>query len=209
MRTDKTRYDEKIDVLAQAWTKILSQQGYLPLPVPNDIDNIVQWMKELKISAIILSGGNSLTNIGKYVGDADLVRDANEERILDFAMGNRLPILGVCRGFQLLIRHTSKLSPVEVKEHAGKSHHLRFTDAGKAFFKVSKCSVNSYHNFGYQKSQISEIWEILSMSLDGVVEAVIHSVHPILAVQWHPERIDQGRNVCDKFVWKWLKDNLK
>ena len=53
-----------------------------------------------KIDGVILSGGGDLYKISKKKKDAD--RDEFELNLIDYAIKKKLPIIGVCRGFQLL-----------------------------------------------------------------------------------------------------------
>ena len=46
--------------------------------------------------------------------------------------------------------------------------------------------VNSYHNYGM--TEVSDKWEILAESSDGIIKAISHKQKKILAHMWHPER---------------------
>ena len=95
-------HDEVRDSLDQRLVRLLLDAGYLPVPVPNSVydknsdsfNELNTWLRSLKPHAIVLSGGN---DIGEFKE-----RDLTEHRMLDYALDLRLPVLGVCRGMQMI-----------------------------------------------------------------------------------------------------------
>lgn len=154
------------------------------------------------LDGIVISGGDDI-DPGLYMPDApdtapaDPQRDAFEVAALQRAIDGGLPILGICRGAQLLnvalggrlhsdlrrirqhtsnrrtpfARKTLKVAPDSRLADILGSHHLR---------------INSLHH-----QAISELGRGLAVSgqdLDGIVQAVENPQHPfMLGVQWHPE----------------------
>ena len=143
--------------------------GYIPVQIPNSLDkHINNWIKETKIRAFLLSGGN---NIGEYP-----VRDRTEVSIINFAYSNNLPLLGICRGMQIIGDWFG------VKLHLVKNHNrIRH----KIYGKIKK-EVNSFHS--YSLNECPKDFEILAKAEDGVIEAIRHQKSPIEAWMWHPER---------------------
>ena len=166
-------YRERRDCADQNIPRFLQACGYLPFPIPNVIENIEDYLSEVRPDGILLTGGNSLVCYG---GNAE-ERDRTDERVLCWAIKNRIPVYGFCRGMQSILFHFGvKLE--QVKNHAGVRHHV----SGE----WGERNVNSYHN--QAATQVSGQLIATAVGEDGVIEAIRHKEHPILASMWHPER---------------------
>lgn len=171
-------YPERRDALAQDWYPFLRACELVPLLVPNDPVTALSLIEGVKISGIILSGGNDLA---VYGGDAP-ERDETEKILLDFSKKRELPVLGVCRGAQFMnVSAGGTLRKCE--GHVALRHIL---DNGKM--------VNSYHQ--YALDQLAPDFDVLaSCAIDGTAEFIKHSVYKWIGIMWHPEResvIDQS-----------------
>jgi len=169
------RHGERIDALDQRWTVFLSRCGLVPLLLPNDPAAAVALMTAAPVRGLLLTGGNSLTVCG---GDAP-ERDRTELDVLAAARARGLPVLGVCRGLQVLL-HAFGVPLRRVEGHAGTWHHV-----------TPSRSVNSFHEFAAVGD--AGPLTVLARSDDGVVEAARHPDEPIDGMMWHPER-------CEPFV---------
>lgn len=167
-------YGERRDCLDQRWTNFLAACGLLPVLLPNVIEAALSLCDEVEIAGLVLTGGNDLVEFG---GDAP-ERDAVESTLLDLAERRKLPILGVCRGMQVIQRHFGVgLTPVQ--GHVASQQVIRIDGQPK--------EVNSYHRFGaFRSGPPLDVWAIAE---DGVVEAVRHSGKYITGIMWHPERL--------------------
>jgi len=159
------------DCLDQVWAKFLLQCGLLPVPVPNCVEVALKLCEN--VQGIVLTGGNDLA---AYGGDAP-ERDQTETALLDMAEHRDLPVLGVCRGMQVILdRFGTGLHPVRghVTPRQQISVHGRSVE------------VNSFHNFG--ATEVHPPLKTWAIAGDGVVEAVQHEARRIIGVMWHPER---------------------
>jgi putative glutamine amidotransferase len=175
--------DERRDCLDQAWTPLLCEAGLWPVPLPNTIADPGRLVADLGIEGLVLTGGNDLAGLAHAENTAP-ERDRLEGALLDCACRNGLPVLGVCRGMQFIVRHFGgTLRPVE--GHVATRHPIE--DRGSPF-PVPGGPVNSFHQWGAESGDLGGGLEPAAMALDGTVEAAFHEEHAIWCVMWHPER---------------------
>lgn len=164
---------ERRDALDQRWTLFLSACGFSPVLIPNHATTARQLLNLDSISGVLLTGGNDLS---AYGGDAP-ERDETEHRLIDWAEQAGVPVLGVCRGMQLL-QSRSGVPLVRIEGHVGSRHSLLLPDGPQV--------VNSFHNWG--TTTTAPGWNIRAMADDGVVEAILHQDGQRAGLMWHPER---------------------
>lgn len=167
-------YNERRDCTDQNIPKLLSDCGYLPLAVSN-MCNGLEKLFDLHPAGILFTGGNSLV---KYGGNAP-ERDAMERWLLSMAVKRDVPVLGICRGMQVILDYFG-CPLAEITGHVAVEHKI-FTDDG--IF-----SVNSYHNQGCIELPANSGLFKVAYTEDGVIEAVRHMYYPICGIMWHPER---------------------
>ena len=161
---------ERRDALDQAWLDFLARCGGVPVPMPNRVDLAVSLLRGLPFMGALLTGGN---DIG---GDAP-ERDATERALIDETARIGLPLVGVCRGMQM-IQGTYGLTLRRVSQHAGQHHGA--TIDGRVV------EVNSFHQWGTCDSVPAlDVW---ARATDGVVEGVRDLTARRLGLMWHPER---------------------
>jgi len=167
-------YGERRDCLDQAWTRFLGACGLLPVVLPNVAEAALA-LCERGIDGLVLTGGNDLAALG---GDAP-ERDDVEDALLDLAERRGLPVLGVCRGMQMIQRRFA-VPLHRVEGHVARRLIIRVDGEPK--------EVDSYHHFGaFESRPPLDVWAVAE---DGVVKAIRHSVQPVTAIMWHPERSD-------------------
>ncbi len=177
--------DETRDELDQRWPALLEALGYIPIAVPNLLHNVDQWLKELEISMIILTGGNDLHHL-EGATDASQHRDETEARMIGYAVTHELPLLGVCRGMQMMVCHFGG-ALVQRVGHVATTHPI--TPLSSTInLPLRSGPVNSFHNWVVESSGVPPHFEILATSDDGAVEAIRHTTLPHAGVMWHPER---------------------
>ncbi len=164
---------ERRDALDQRWSGFLQACGYQMAPLPNAAGTIPALLDALRPVGIILSGGNDLAELG---GDAP-ERDAAERAMLAWASKGGVPVVGVCRGLQLIL-HDAGAPLKRVSEHVAKRHRLSWLGC--------EIDVNSYHNWSTQS--VPAGYEATARSDDGNIEALQHTSKPVAGVMWHPER---------------------
>ena len=167
---------------------------------------------------IILTGGedinplqyNDTINLA-VCGDINYQRDTLERNLFDFALKNKIPLIGVCRGMQMMNVASggtlygdipSEIGTTVVHRNNGEvMHEIAIVDTCSFIFPIGTDTfmVNSWHHQGLK--DISENLRIIARSFDGLPEAVVmeKSTHPfMIAVQFHPERLGKDNPIHQK-----------
>jgi len=167
-------HQERRDALDQRWSVFLNKCGLAPLLIPNHVESARELISDARIAGVLFTGGNDLLSMG---GDAP-ERDETENMLLDWAMNQTMPVLGVCRGMQLIqSRFGVNLEPVT--GHVAETQEITI--------EGQKNTVNSFHNYGSYTT--SPDLAIFAQADDGVVKGIRHRSYPIMALMWHPERL--------------------
>lgn len=172
---DRHEWRDSID---RRWLTLVEQAGYMPIVASNIGSGIETYVNSLDIKGIIFTGGNSLLNYG---GDAK-VRDITEKCLLNLAIKKKLPVLGVCRGMQL-IQDKWQTQLVQLNGHIQREQTVMINNSAE--------QVNSYHQWG--SFEATQDFNIFAVSMDNVVKGIKHNELPITAIMWHPERIEPFR----------------
>jgi putative glutamine amidotransferase len=166
---------ERRDALDQRFATWLAKADLLLFPLPNrwaERSALQAWLVALKPAGLILSGGPDLGVAPE--------RDRTESDALDWAASERLPVLGICRGMQMLaLRAGATL--VSVAGHVGGEHEI--TDARG---REARRLVNSFHRLGLRVCPPD--YQPLAWAQDGTIEAMRHCSLPWEGWMWHPER---------------------
>jgi len=164
---------------------------------------------------IILTGGedinpleyNDTANI-KVCGTINFSRDTLERKLFDFAFKNKLPLVGVCRGMQMMNVVTggtlygdipSEIGTTVIHRNNGQvNHEIVICDTSSLIFPIGTDTimVNSLHHQGLKI--ISNSLRVIARSIDGLPEAVVMDKpeHPfMIAVQFHPERLGKDNAI--------------
>lgn len=179
-------YKEIRDCLDTNWALFMNKLDYLPILLPSNFD-FKRYFNEIKIDGILITGGNDLFIISNK--EIDKKRDLLEKETIDYAIKNDIPLLGVCRGMQIIGNYFNQ-SIEQVKNHVSVNHPIIISRESK-YFKASSIStqkkvVNSYHNYGFKN--ISEDFLVAAKSDDSSIESIEHKNYKIYAIMWHPER---------------------
>ena len=167
---------------------------------------------DLTCDGLLLSGGVDL-NPALYNedvnGSVDInnERDAHEMMLLDAFVKAGKPVFGICRGCQLINVYfggtLSQHMPQTVLHRSGEKpdrEHEVESASGSIMEALygKRCVVNSVHHQAVKK--LGKDLIVTQKSDDGIIEAYEHKDLPIIAVQWHPERLvlpENRRNAVD------------
>ena len=146
---------------------------------------------------LLLPGGGDVHPrfYGRALGgaaDIDEARDKRELALVDEFLRAGKPVVGICRGLQLLNVYFGGTLHQHILGHAqvcGRDH-LHVVHAAPGLLRAlygTRCTVNSAHHQAVET--LGDGLQILACAPDGTVEAIAHESLPVFAVQWHPERL--------------------
>lgn len=181
-------YDEKRDALSHDWILFFEKLNIIPILIPNKTTNISEFLDEVNIDGLILSGGD---NIGDFPE-----RDSIEISVLDYGIKKKLPIFGVCRGMQMMNNYFGgSVITTSDQKHVNSSHDVNIVNSSKHKILESKSiKVNSFHNNIINSNILGKDLEPFAISFDESVEGFYHKSLPIIGVMWHPERSQDDIN---------------
>lgn len=157
-----------------------------------------------RLDGLVLAGGEDIDprrygrRPSRDVGPHDTLRDEFELALIAAAFERDIPILGICRGLQLLnvIRGGTLIADLGAREEF--EEHLPIYPASTRVQTVmltpgslaaqvfgEELDINSFHHQAVDEA--GEGVEIVGRSADGVVEAIELPGREVLGVQWHPE----------------------
>ena len=196
-------------------------------------ENYVKWMEDDNIiildaytirntdsilelaDGIILTGGedinplqyNDTVNLA-VCEDMNYQRDTLERKLFDFAMVHKIPLIGICRGMQMMnVASGGTLYgdiPTEIgttvihRDNGEVNHKIVLLDTCSLIFPLGTDTimVNSWHHQGLKI--IPNKLRVIACAFDGLPEAVVmdKSEHPfMIAVQFHPERLGKDNSI--------------
>ena len=157
---------------------------------------------------LLLTGGGDVAP--ELYGDwpdetahVDSARDGSEFKLIDLATKQRMPILGICRGLQVLNVYFGGTLVLDLEKYYGRKHEalsknedryhgVRLSEGShlKDFIRQETGEVNSAHH--QAADRIGSGLRVAARAEDGTVEAIEGNddlPSRIVSVQWHPERI--------------------
>lgn len=187
--TQAQGYYDPRDSIGQDWIIRLSQWGMLPLLVPNNLPDPADYLDQLQSDLLILTGGDDL--------GATPDRDSTETSLLKHALATGLPVLGVCRGYQLLNQYCGG-SLIQHEGHVAVTHDITPTAPWESVLGGRR-HVNSYHRFTVSAHNLGTDLTAAALDDDTMIEAAGLGSR-VLGIMWHPERGDADPRDCHMLV---------
>ena len=190
--------------LPAVYVDAVRRAGGVPVLIPPGEPDLPELLPLL--NGVILSGGGDIdpqlyagtTHETIYMLDAE--RDSSEINLARTLINQDLPVLGICRGIQVinvalggtLIEHLPDVVGEEVLHRAPPrlpvSHEVNVVPDSRLAEIIGQSSVTptSWHHQAIR--QPAPGLQVVASAPDGTIEAVEMPAHPwLIAVQWHPE----------------------
>jgi putative glutamine amidotransferase len=161
--------------------------------------------------ALLLTGGGDVDprlygeKPHKRVYGVSETRDYVEWNALDRADELGVPVLGICRGSQLMAVWNGGLLRQHIEGHRG-IDHLVFAETGTRYRRT----LGGSNGTGYFVSLHHQVvlrtgpgWRVAARAVGGTIEAIESKDNRCLGVQFHPE-MDYGRNEGSRRIFGWL-----
>lgn len=165
---------------------------------------------------LLLPGGGDITpaffgqyNHGSHNIDTEL--DILQMQVLSIFIEQKKPVLGICKGLQIINVHLGgtiiqDIDTANTHKWMGRDqkHHVYHSglNHGDFFYQLygSGTLVNSAHHQAI--AQLGRGLVPVCRAEDSVIEGIMHTALPIIAVQWHPERMmdDGGERLIHYFT---------
>ena len=209
--------------LAQGYYMSVLESGATPVVIPpyDDESALVSILDTL--DGIVLSGGADIDP--DYLGEEPLEcisvnprRDAQELLLVRLAVDRQIPVLGICRGIQMLaaalggklyqdIKTQHNVPCIEHSQSIARglpSHEVTIEKDSLLYSLMGSetIAVNSFHHQAVK--EVPEGFRVTARSKDGIIEGMESTAfRPILGVQWHPECfiLENDRTMMPIFGW--------
>lgn len=218
--------DDKLESLwmLPGYMDAVLEAGGVPimLPLSRDYD-VINAVAE-KCDGFLFSGGHDVSpmlyneNKSDKCGKISFERDCEEQMLFDIALRDNKPVLGICRGIQLinvllggtLYQDLPSQRPTNVEHHQLPPydipiHRVDIVENSPLckLLNVDKMMVNSYHHQAIK--DLAKPLSAMAYSEDGLVEGVyVRDKKFVWAVQWHPEfsykKDEKSRAIFKSFV---------
>ena len=154
-------------------------------------------------------------------GDFSPLRDSSELLLLSQVYERKKPVLGICRGAQLInialggdiyqdiFSQLSGRIPIAHRQPFNATHpaHRVAVEAGSRLAQISESlslEVNSLHHQAIRN--VAPCLTVCGRASDGIIEAVEQPGHPfLLGVQWHPEQLAGKYSHADRLFSAFIK----
>lgn len=227
-----SNYNDSNEMLAKAYYEQVIRAGATPLLIPPTTDrNVIVGVLD-HIDGLLLTGGADVNPL--WVGEEpsprlhniNARRDLSELLLTRLAANRQIPILGICRGIQVLAMAldgtvqqdiyenylptgpAGSLGPSTIKHsqdavQAEPTHTVRIERDSILFslYHKERMAVNSFHHQAVKDPGAR--FRTTAVAPDGVIEAIESTeFKSIMGVQWHPEHLGgDGQR-----LFRWLAD---
>lgn len=217
------------------YTNAVRNAGGAPVVIPVTSDETVIETIVASLDGLVMTGGADFDPLRFYgeeplreLGDVEPARDDFDVKLVRAAVKRGIPVLGICRGEQLMAVAfggslwqdiPSQIPESYVKHRQGSTTgsygtHSITIEKGSFLEKAlgtRSTEVNSFHHQAIK--DVPQGFKVIARSADGIIEGV-ERVEPlknypdgggmIIATQFHPEALVTGQNKIFKGIFEML-----
>jgi len=208
-------WDTDFALLPRTYVEMVSEAGGVPVLLPPVDLGAAEVVASL--DGLVLSGGADIEparydqpphpeTTGSHPG-----RDEWELRLLEEALAHDLPVLGVCRGMQVLNVGLGGSLTQHLPDAVGHTAHrpapatfgtsnVRLREGSRMAEVLGlECAVHCHHHQAIDR--VASALDVVGWSADGTIEAVeLRANRFVFAVQWHPEEDPTDRRLFRALV---------
>jgi microsomal dipeptidase-like Zn-dependent dipeptidase/gamma-glutamyl-gamma-aminobutyrate hydrolase PuuD len=202
---------DNASALSASYINAVLKAGGAPVLIPAVTD--VHTLRHIvdNLDGLIVTGGKDVNPLWyreeplQQLGGVDPLRDEYEIKLIKLAADRNVPLLGICRGEQLInvvfggtlyqdipSQRTGKPLIKHVQQMPGEyaSHHVSIAPGSQLAAIIGEGSqdVNTFHHQAVK--DIAPGFRVAAYSPDSIVEAIeAWPERPVMGVQWHPEAL--------------------
>lgn len=185
----------------------IAENGGIPIFLPPcPIEDIKDQLAS--VDGLLFTGGGDINPLllgeepDPNIGESSLLRDKYELQLAKIALEQNIPILGVCRGMQVLaaasggkitqdISKVSSLCHIQVSPRFEETHSIDIVENSTLHrvMGTNSAYVNSLHHQAVENPGNGFI--ISAKAKDGIIEAIESKKGFAIGVQWHAENLYQ------------------
>lgn len=222
-------YKEQTSRIADAYVQAVQRAGGVPLLIPIMEDSATLELAVRQIDGLLLSGGADIDpsyfneEAIPELGDVDSKRDFYDYTLIELARRYQIPILGICRGMQVLnvcfggnlyqdiyAQQTAELLNHSQEEARDVETHSVTIVANSQLSRIigsTTVETNSFHHQAVK--DIGKGLQSVATTSDGICEGIESTNYPIIGVQWHPENLAVANKKSHVSLFNWLIGEAK
>lgn len=209
--------------VAKAYYESVERTGCVPVVLPPTASDGTMQNMLRRIDALVLTGGSDVNPLFAGEEPAPGLRSINPERdafellLTRLAFDRQIPILGICRGIQVLTLALGGGIWQDIYSAPGAQRLLKHSqDAPRStathaveiepgslmaqIYEAGRIAVNSFHHQAVRSA--GPRLKATARAADGIIEAVESTeLKPVVGVQWHPEWLARGGKPDAVFSW--------
>ena len=195
-----------------SYTDAIVRAGGVPIIIPLSSDPSVAKEIYNRLDGILFAGGNDISPElygAALAGGRDIssLRDGTELHLMQLALSDQQPVLGICRGMQLLNAiqggtlyqdiatdlpgHQDHEQSDHTKDTAHIAHLLRIAEHSKLASILGPEPIHANSNHHQAIKQVAPVLQAVAWAEDDIIEAIEHTGDPfIFGIQSHPEALE-------------------
>jgi microsomal dipeptidase-like Zn-dependent dipeptidase/gamma-glutamyl-gamma-aminobutyrate hydrolase PuuD len=223
-----TGRNETSAALKATYIRAILKAGGAPVLIPVMTDGAILREIVVHLDGLVMTGGEDVDpqwyneTPRQQLGEVDPERDRYDIKLVKLAADRNIPILGICRGEQLvnvafggtlyqdipsqrgggsLIKHVQKMPGQYASHKATVVPQSQLAD----IIGAGEHGVNTFHHQAVK--DVAPGFRPVAWSPDSIVEAIeAYPEYPVLAVQWHPEAMVAGDDTTMLKIFRFLTD---